>query len=148
MSNNIDNLMHEDRRFPPSAEFVAHAIGTADLYTESAQDRLGFWDSQAKELLHWHKPFTRVLDWSEAPVAKWFDDGELNVAYNCLDRHVLAGHGDRVALYGEGEPGDQRVYTYSELTAEVKRVANVFISLGVNAGDRIAIYMPMIPEAV
>lgn len=148
MSNNIDNLMHEDRRFPPSDEFAAQAIGTADLYTKSAADRLGFWDSQAKELLHWHTPFTRVLDWSEAPVAKWFDDGELNVAYNCLDRHVLAGHGDRVALYGEGEPGDQRVYTYSELTAEVKRVANVFLSLGVNAGDRIAIYMPMIPEAV
>ncbi|MDH6531882.1 acetyl-CoA synthetase [Aurantimicrobium minutum] len=148
MSNNIDNLMHEDRRFPPRDEFIAQAIGTADLYTDSAADRLGFWDSQAKQLLHWHKPFTRVLDWSDAPVAKWFDDGELNVAYNCLDRHVIAGHGDRVALYGEGEPGDQRVYTYSELTAEVKRVANVFLSLGVNAGDRIAIYMPMIPEAV
>lgn len=148
MSNNIDNLMHEDRRFPPSAEFAAHAVGTADLYTDSAADRLGFWEKQAHELLHWHAPFTRVLDWNDAPVAKWFDDGELNVAYNCLDRHVLAGHGDRVALYGEGEPGDQRVYTYSELTAEVKRVANVYISLGVKAGDRIAIYMPMIPEAV
>ena len=89
MSNNIDNLMHEERRFPPSAEFTAQAVGQASLYADSKKDRLGFWDKQAKELLHWHKPFTRVLDWSDAPVAKWFDDGELNVAYNCLDRHVL-----------------------------------------------------------
>lgn len=148
MSNNIDNLMHEERRFPPNAEFAAQAVGKADLYDAAKKDRLGFWDKQAKELLHWHKPYTRVLDWSDAPVAKWFDDGELNVAYNCLDRHVLAGNGDRVALYAEGEPGDQRVYTYSELTAEVKRVANVYLSLGITAGDRIAIYMPMIPEAV
>ncbi|BDU11362.1 acetyl-coenzyme A synthetase [Aurantimicrobium sp. INA4] len=148
MSNNIDNLMNEERRFPPSAEFTAQAVGKADLYEAAKKDRLGFWDKQAKELLHWHKPYTRVLDWSDAPVAKWFDDGELNVAYNCLDRHVLAGNGDRVALYAEGEPGDQRVYTYSELTAEVKRVANVYLSLGIKAGDRIAIYMPMIPEAV
>jgi acetyl-CoA synthetase len=148
MSNNIDNLMHEDRRFPPTAEFAAQALGTAALYEEAQADRLGFWARQAKELLSWSKPFTRTLDWSEAPIAKWFDDGELNVAFNCLDRHVLAGNGDRVALYGEGEPGDQRVYTYAELTAEVKRLANVFTSLGVNAGDRIAVYMPMIPEAI
>jgi acetyl-CoA synthetase len=116
MSNNIDNLMHEDRRFPPTAEFAAQALGTAALYEEAQADRLGFWARQAKELLSWSKPFTRTLDWSEAPIAKWFDDGELNVAFNCLDRHVLAGNGDRVALYGEGEPGDQRVYTYAELT--------------------------------
>jgi acetyl-CoA synthetase len=148
MSDNIDNLMHEARRFPPTAEFAAQALGTAALYEESKADRLGFWAKQAKELITWSKPFTRTLDWSEAPIAKWFDDGELNVAYNCLDRHVLAGNGDRVALYGEGEPGDQRVYTYAELTAEVKRLANVFTSLGVNAGDRIAVYMPMIPEAI
>jgi acetyl-CoA synthetase len=148
MSDNIDNLMHEERRFPPTAEFAAQALGTAALYQESQADRLGFWAKQAKELITWSKPFTRTLDWSEAPIAKWFDDGELNVAYNCLDRHVLAGNGDRVALYGEGEPGDQRVYTYAELTAEVKRLANVFTSLGVHAGDRIAVYMPMIPEAI
>jgi acetyl-CoA synthetase len=148
MSNNIDNLMHEDRRFPPSAEFTAQALGTAALYEEAKADRLGFWARQAKDLITWSKPFTRTLDWSDAPVAKWFDDGELNVAYNCLDRHVLAGNGDRVAIYGEGEPGDQRVYTYAELTAEVKRLANVFTNLGIEAGDRIAVYMPMIPEAI
>jgi acetyl-CoA synthetase len=148
MSNNIDNLMHEERRFPPTAEFSAQALGTPALYEEAKADRLGFWAKQAKELITWSKPFTRTLDWSDAPVAKWFDDGELNVAYNCLDRHVLAGNGDRVALYGEGEPGDQRVYTYAQLTAEVKRVANVFTNLGIKAGDRIAVYMPMIPEAV
>jgi len=148
MSNNIDNLMHEERRFPPTAEFTAQALGTPALYEEAKADRLGFWAKQAKELITWSKPFTRTLDWSDAPVAKWFDDGELNVAYNCLDRHVLAGNGDRVAIYGEGEPGDQRVYTYAQLTAEVKRVANVFTKLGIKAGDRIAVYMPMIPEAV
>jgi acetyl-CoA synthetase len=148
MSNTIDNLLHEARRFPPSEEFAANAVADAGLYERAAADRLAFWADQARELLHWHSPFTRTLDWSEPPFAKWFDDGELNVAYNCLDRHVLAGNGDRVAIHWEGEPGDTRTITYAELTAEVKKAANLLASLGIRAGDRVAIYLPMIPEAV
>jgi acetyl-CoA synthetase len=148
MSNTIDNLLHETRRFPPNSEFTAQAIAKPELYAEASADRLGFWADQARELVHWHKPFTRTLDWTNPPFAKWFDDGELNVAYNCLDRHVLAGNGNRVALHWEGEPGDSRSITYAELTAEVKRAANLLTSLGIRAGDRVAIYLPMIPEAV
>ncbi|GAA3875731.1 acetate--CoA ligase [Leifsonia kafniensis] len=148
MSVQIDHLLTESRRFAPTPEFAAAATAQPQLYTDAAADRLGFWADQARELLHWHKPFTKTLDWSNPPFAKWFEDGQLNVAYNCLDRHVLAGNGDRVALYWEGEPGDSRAITYSELTAEVKRAANVLTKLGVEAGDRVAIYLPMIPEAV
>jgi len=148
MADTIDNLLHESRRFPPSAEFAANAVAKPELYEQANADRLEFWADQARELLHWNKPFTRTLDWSNPPFAKWFDDGELNVAYNCLDRHVLAGNGDRVAIHWEGEPGDTRTITYAELTADVKRAANLFTSLGVREGDRVAIYLPMIPEAV
>ncbi|HEY5223663.1 MAG TPA: acetate--CoA ligase [Microbacteriaceae bacterium] len=148
MADTIDNLLHEARRFPPTPEFAAQAVAGADLYERAAADRLGFWADQARDLLHWSKPFTRTLDWSNPPFAKWFDDGELNVAYNCLDRHVLAGNGDRVAIYWEGEPGDSRAITYAELTADVKRAANLLTSLGIREGDRVAIYLPMIPEAV
>lgn len=148
MSVQIDHLLTESRRFAPTAEFAAAATATPQLYTDAAADRLGFWADQARDLLHWHTPFTKTLDWSNPPFAKWFEDGQLNVAYNCLDRHVLAGNGDRVALYWEGEPGDSRAITYAELTAEVKRAANVLTKLGVKAGDRVAIYLPMIPEAV
>jgi acetyl-CoA synthetase len=147
-SDTIDNLLHESRRFAPDPEFAANAVANAELYEQAAADRLEFWAEQARELLHWHKPFTRTLDWSNPPFAKWFDDGELNVSYNCLDRHVLAGNGDRVAIHWEGEPGDSRSITYAELTADVKRAANLLTSLGVREGDRVAIYMPMIPEAV
>src|SRR5690349_9794296 len=146
-SSQIDHLLNEDRRFPPSEEFAAAAVATADLYERAAADREGFWAEQAREL-HWHKPFTKVLDWSNPPFAQWFADGELNVAFNCLDRHVEAGNGDRVALLWEGEPGDERRVTYAELTDEVKRLANVLEGLGIGAGDRVAIYLPMIPEAV
>ena len=148
MSSQIDHLLDEARRFPPSEEFVAQSIDDPALYERAAADREGFWGEQARESVHWHKPFTRVLDWSNPPFAKWFDDGELNVAYNCLDRHVDAGHGDRVAILWEGEPGDERRITYAELTDEVKRAANVLQDLGVGQGDRVAIYLPMIPEAV
>ncbi|MGO2110556.1 MAG: acetate--CoA ligase, partial [Pseudoclavibacter sp.] len=119
----------------------------ADLAERAAADRLGFWAEQAREL-HWHTPFTEVLDWSGAPIASWFGDGELNVSYNCVDRHVLAGNGDRVAIHWEGEPGDTRTITYADLLGEVKRTANLLESLGVTAGDVVAIYLPMIPETV
>ncbi|MSZ10507.1 MAG: AMP-binding protein, partial [Actinobacteria bacterium] len=137
----------ETRRFAPSAAFAANAVAKESLYAEAKADRLGFWAKQANQL-SWHKPFTKTLDWSNAPFARWFDDGELNVSYNCLDRHVEAGNGDRVAIYFEGEPGDTKTYTYAELTKEVKRAANVLSGLGIKAGDRVAIYLPMIPEAV
>ena len=147
VEHEIENLLTETRRFAPSAEFVSTAIAAPDLYDKAQTDRLGFWADQANKL-HWHKPFTQILDWSNAPFAKWFHDGELNVSYNCIDRHVEAGWGKRVALFFEGEPGDQRVYTYADLLREVKKAANVLTNLGVEAGDRVAIYMPMIPEAI
>ncbi len=143
----IDSLLHEDRRFPPSPEFAAAAVAKPELYDEARADRLGFWADRAREL-HWHRPFTETLDWTNPPFARWFADGELNVAYNCLDRHVLAGNGDRVALHWEGEPGDTRSLTYAELTREVKRAANMLAALGVSQGDRVVIYLPVIPEAV
>lgn len=147
MSSQIDHLLNESRRFAPSAEFVADAVASAELYTQAGEDREAFWAEQARAL-HWDTPFTQTLDWSNPPFAQWFGDGELNVAYNCLDRHVEAGHGDRVALLWEGEPGDSRRITYAELTDEVTRAANVLEGLGVGAGDRVAIYLPMIPEAI
>ncbi|MDF2508908.1 MAG: acetyl-coenzyme synthetase, partial [Microbacterium sp.] len=148
MSSQIDHLLDETRRFAPSEEFAAQTISSPELYERAAADREAFWGEQSRELVHWHKPFTQVLDWTNPPFAKWFDDGELNVAYNCLDRHVEAGNGDRVALHWEGEPGDSRRITYAELTEEVKRVANVLEGLGIGQGDRVAIYLPMIPEAI
>ena len=136
-----------ESRFAPPASFTAQAVAQPGIYAEAKKDRLAFWAKQANKL-HWHKPFTHVLDWTDAPFARWFHDGELNVAYNCLDRHVLQGRGDRVAIHFEGEPGDTRSYTYSQLTSEVKKAANALASLGVAQGDRVAIYLPMIPEAV
>ncbi|KQR86520.1 acetate--CoA ligase [Microbacterium sp. Leaf179] len=147
MSSQIDHLLNETRRFAPAASFAAQAVADRSLFERAAADREGFWADQAREL-HWHTPFTRVLDWSNPPFAEWFGDGELNVAYNCLDRHVEAGHGDRIALRWEGEPGDQRNVSYAELTDEVKRLANVLAELGVEQGDRVALYLPMIPEAI
>jgi acetyl-CoA synthetase len=147
-SNSIDSLLRETRRFPPSEDFAANAVADESLYERAAADRVGFWADQARELLHWHKPFTQTLDWSDAPFAKWFADGRINVAYNCLDRHVLAGNGDRVAFHWEGENGDTATFTYAQLTTEVKKAANVLTSLGVARGDRVAIYLPVIPEAV
>jgi acetyl-CoA synthetase len=143
----LSNLMHETRRFPPTPEFVAQANVGADVYDEAERDRLGFWAARA-ERLDWSRKWDEVLDWSNPPFAKWFVGGQLNVAYNCLDRHVAAGRGDKVAYYFEGEPGDTRVITYSELTDLVCQAANTLTELGVQAGDRIAIYMPMIPETI
>jgi acetyl-CoA synthetase len=134
--------------YPPPAQFAEQANAGEDLYRAAEQDRLGFWAEQANRL-SWATPFTEVLDWSEAPFAKWFADGKLNVAYNCVDRHVEAGHGDRVAIHWEGEPvGDQRSLTYSDLQTEVCKAANALTDLGLVAGDRVAIYLPLIPEAV
>jgi acetyl-CoA synthetase len=143
----IDNPFHEERHFVPTREFAAQAIAQPALYQDARANRLEFWAEQAR-YLDWAKPFTQTLDWSNPPFAKWFADGELNVSYNCLDRHVEAGNGNRVAIYFEGEPGDSREITYAELTEQVKKAANVLTSLGVKPGDRVAIYMPMIPEAV
>jgi hypothetical protein len=143
----LSNLLHEDRRFPPSAEFAAQANVHAAVFDAAAADRLAFWEQQA-ERLSWDRRWTSVLDWSDKPFARWFVGGRLNVAYNCLDRHVAAGAGDKVAYHWEGEPGDTRTITYAQLKDEVCRAANALIQLGVTTGDRVAIYMPMIPETV
>ncbi|MCX7523280.1 acetate--CoA ligase [Microbacterium sp. STN6] len=143
----LANLLRENRRFAPSDTFAAQANVKADAYAEASEDRLAFWDKQAKRL-SWNEPWTQTLDWSNAPFAKWFVGGKLNAAYNCLDRHVEAGIGDRVAYYFEGDRGDTRTITYQELTALVCQAANALTELGVKKGDRVAIYMPMIPETV
>ncbi|MGY0231293.1 acetate--CoA ligase [Longispora urticae] len=143
MSDALENLLSETRRFAPPAELAANANVTSDAQPE---DRLAFWETQARRL-SWAKDWDQTLDWSNPPFAKWFVGGELNVAYNCLDRHVEAGLGDRVAIHWEGEPGDTRTITYADLLAEVKQAANALTDLGVVQGDRVAIYMPMIPEA-
>ena len=143
--DSIENLGSESRTFPPSAEFVAQANAKADIYDLAESDRLAFWEMQARELT-WQKPWDSVLEW-KAPYAKWFVGGKLNASFNALDRHVLAGRGDRVALFFEGEPGDTRTITYADLLTDVKKAANALIEIGVKAGDRVAIYMPMIPEA-
>ena len=125
------------RTYPPSEEFAQQANATADLYAAAEADRSAFWAQQANRLT-WQTPFTEVLDWSGAPVAKWFVGGTLNVAYNCVDRHVGAGHGDRIAIYWEGEPlGDSRTITYSELLTEVCKAANALAGLGLKTGDRV-----------
>ncbi|GGU49409.1 acetate--CoA ligase [Lentzea flava] len=143
----LDNLLTESRTFPPSDEFAAQANAKPELYEEAKADREAFWAKQA-ERLHWDTKWTQVLDWSDAPFAKWFVGGKLNVAYNCVDRHVESGHGEQVAIHWEGEPGDSRAITYAELQREVSKAANALASLGIGAEDRVAIYMPMIPEAI
>ena len=143
--DSLSNLSHETRTFAPSAEFAAQANAKANLYDEAEADRLGFWEKQAKNLL-WDSPWSEVLDW-QPPYAKWFVGGKLNASVNALDRHVNEGRGSRVAFHFEGEPGDTRTITYADLLIEVKKTANALIELGINAGDRVAIYMPMIPEA-
>ena len=144
----IETLLREERRYPPSAEGAASSVAEPRLYTQARDDRLAFWADRAREYVSWETPFTQTLDWSAAPVAKWFADGRLNVAVNCLDRHVEAGNGDRVAFHWEGEPGDTRSITYAELSQEVQRAANALAALGIGNGDRVAIYMPLIPEAI
>jgi acetyl-CoA synthetase len=145
--NTIDDLMLENRKFPPPDEFKRQALvsGTS-LYDEATEDYQGFWARQADDLLTWSTDWKTICQW-DPPFAKWFVGGQLNVSYNCLDRHVEAGRGDKVAFYWEGEPGDSRVLTYAELLDEVQRFANALKQLGVQRGDRINIYLPMIPEA-
>ncbi|WNV91708.1 acetate--CoA ligase [Umezawaea sp. Da 62-37] len=143
----LDNLHTESRTFPPSAEFAAQANATSALYDDASADRDAFWAAQA-DRLDWDTKWGQVLDWSDAPFAKWFVGGKLNVAYNCVDRHVESGHGDQVAIHWVGEPGDKRTITYSDLKREVSKAANALISLGLETGDRVAVYMPMVPEAI
>ncbi|MDG1197660.1 MAG: acetate--CoA ligase [Actinomycetota bacterium] len=142
----IEDYYNENRTFPPSQQFQENAlIADRSLYEEAAADRLGFWARQARELVTWFKDFDTILEWN-LPFAKWFVGGRLNVSYNCLDRHVHAGRGEKVAFHWEGEPGDTRTLTYSDLLKEVSKFANVMKSLGIQKGDRVCIYMPMIPE--
>ena len=141
----LENLLDEDRLFPPSAEFAAQANAQPELYDQAEKDRLAFWDVQANRLT-WHTPWNKTLEW-KSPFAQWFVGGKLNASVNAIDRHVQEGRGDRVAFHFEGEPGDTQTITYAQLLIEVKKTANALIELGVVAGDRVAIYMPMIPEA-
>ncbi|SOJ57767.1 Acetyl-coenzyme A synthetase [Mycobacterium simulans] len=143
-----DDITESPSAYPPPERFANHANARAELYREAEEDRLAFWAKQANRL-SWATPFTEVLDWSDAPFAKWFVGGKLNVAYNCVDRHVEAGHGDRVAIHWEGEPADhRRTLTYADLQEQVCKAANALTDLGLVAGDRVAIYLPLIPEAV
>lgn len=148
----MESLSLENRKFSPVSKFVKEAkIAGIDAYKEqyqkSIENPLAFWSDVAKEL-HWFKPWDKVLDDSNAPFYEWYTNGKTNISYNCLDRHVEAGKGDKVAFFWEGEPGDKKSYTYKELLEEVCRFSNVLKSLGVNKGDRIALYLPMIPELV
>jgi len=144
----LSNLSHEERRFEPPVGLAADANLKAEAYDRAAADRLGFWDQQA-DRLDWAQRWDRTLDWDNPPFAKWFVGGKLNAAYNCVDRHVGAGNGDRVAIHWVGEPEDEtRTITYADLKDEVCRAANALVDLGVQTGDRVAIYMPMIPETV
>ena len=143
----IDALASENRTFPPSESFKRDALVVdTSLYDEANEDDEAFWARQAGELVEWFEPWETVLDW-QLPYSKWFEGGTLNVAYNCLDRHVNAGNGGKVAIHWEGEPGDTRKITYQDLLDEVSKFANVLKGLGVQKGDRINIYLPMIPEA-
>jgi acetyl-CoA synthetase len=144
ISQTIEALSEESRRFPPPPEFTAQANAKPGIHEEAERDYLAFWADFARQL-EWSKPFTQVLEWNE-PFARWFHDGELNVSVNCLDRHVRAGKGDKIAYYYEGEPGDRWTLTYADLLERVCKFANGLRKLGIKKGDRVAIYMPMIPE--
>jgi acetyl-CoA synthetase len=143
----LSNLLQENRRFEPPEELARDANLKADAYERAAADPEGFWSEQA-ERLSWEKRWDRVRDWDNPPFAKWFVGGRLNAAYNCVDRHVEEGRGDKVAFHWVGEPGDTRTMTYAELQDEVCKAANALSELGVDKGDRVAIYLPMILETV
>src|SRR5699024_3756511 len=133
----IEGLSQEDRTFEPPPEFAAQATVTAEEYDKADADRIGVWAEKAVRIT-WAQPLVEVLDWSEAPFAKWYLGGKLNAAYNCVDRHVEAGLGDRIAYHFEGEGGDTRTITYADLMREVSKAANALIELGVQTGDRVA----------
>ena len=151
--NSINNILEENRIFSPSKEFSNKAniksFEDLEFIREKAKvDPVGFWDSLAKSELNWFKPYETVLDTNNAPFFKWFKEGEINITYNCLDRHVKNGNGDKTALIWEGEPGDNKKFSYKELLKEVCKTSNALKSIGVNKGDLVCIYMPMIPEAM
>ena len=142
----LEALLEEGRTFPPPEDFVRTALVTdSSLHDAAAADPEAFWAVQAGELLDWSEPWHTVLDW-DLPFARWFVGGKLNASYNCVDRHVEAGHGDQVAFLWEGEPGDSRTITYAQLLDDVSRAANALKALGVEKGDRVAIYLGMVPE--
>jgi acetyl-CoA synthetase len=142
----IEDFLVEERTFPPPADFKRDAnVVDAEIYDEAERDWQGFWAQQAANLVSWFEDWHTILEW-DLPFAKWFIGGKLNVSYNCLDRHVEAGRGDKVAFHWEGEPGDTRTITYAQLLDDVQRFAGALKGLGVAKGDRVAVYMPMIPE--
>ena len=147
----IESILVENRSFEPASDFAGAAnVTPADLerfYQEADEDYLGYWDARGREFIHWHTPYTVILDDSEAPNFRWFTDGRLNVSYNCLDLN-LNDRAEKTAIIFEGEGGDRRRLSYAELTAQVCRFANGLKTLGVESGDRVVIYMPMVPEAV
>lgn len=144
-SETLDNLSSEDRTFAPTPEFAAQANAQASIYGEAAHDRLKFWEKQAEALV-WERKWDTTLEWNP-PFAKWFVGGKINASVNALDRHVAEGHGGRIAFHFEGEPGDTRTISYAQLLTEVSKAANALTEIGIVAGDRVAIYMPLIPEA-
>ncbi len=147
MNERIENLLEENRKFSPSKSLANNANATSDWFTQANENRLDFWKKQALERITWFKEPTEVLDDSNAPFYKWFKDGELNLSYNCLDRH-LESDGDRVAFYWEGEPGDTQEITYRDLYERVCKLSNALKKLNVEKGDRVAIYLGMTPEIV
>ena len=147
MNEKIENLLKEDRKFPPSEHLVKNANAPSSWYDEANEDRLKFWQKQALTRISWFKEPTEILDDSNPPFFKWFKDGELNLSYNCLDRH-LESDGDRIAFYWEGEPGDTQEITYQDLYERVCKLSNALKKLGVEKGDRVAIYLGMTPEIV
>ena len=145
-SESLENLSTENRTFPPSSAFATQANARADLYAYADKDRLAFWDEQASAL-NWHKKWDKTLQW-DSPFAQWFVGGEINASVNAVDRHVAEGNGDRIAFHFEGEPGDTRTISYAQLLADVSKAANALTEIGINSEDRVAIYMPLIPEAI
>ncbi len=151
--NSINNILEENRSFPPSQEFSKSAIIKSkkdlfDLREKARKNPIEFWDSYAKTEIDWFRPYETVLDGNKAPFFKWFPEGQLNITHNCLDRHIKNGLGDKNALIWEGEPGDSRTFTYKDLLKEVCKASNALKSLGVKKGELVCIYMPMIPEAM
>src|ERR1700730_7117618 len=147
LERRLEELLHQDRFTPPPQFVAGERVNEASLRAQAELDPDAFWAAEAREL-HWDEPFTTVLDDSNPPFYKWFTDGKLNVSYNCLDRHVEAGRGERVAFHWAGEEGEQRAITYAELHRDVQLLANALKSLGVDKGDIVGIYLPMIPEVV